>query len=35
MNISNYFYSPTSKNPHGFLVWCVFANLSVNTHNYS
>jgi hypothetical protein len=30
MAISNCLFSPTSENPLGFSVWCVFAKLSAN-----
>ncbi len=35
MAISNYSFTPTSENPHGFSVWCVLARVSANPRNYS
>ena len=35
MAISNYLFSPTSENLHGFSTWCVLAKLTANPHNYS
>ena len=33
MAISNCLFSPTSENPRGFSVWCVFAKLSAKPRN--
>ncbi len=34
MAISNCLVSSTSKNPHGFSVWCVLAKLTAKPRNY-
>ena len=35
MVISNCLFSPTYKNPHRFLVWCILAKLIAKPRNYS
>lgn len=35
MDIGNCLFSPTTKNPSEFLVWCVFAELTANQRNFS